>query len=87
MYASLQSSTVTAFGMLIVLETAPEMKGCTAAIIRRWLSTESARLPVRPHRLAQSKTARCWGSTLISCGRLGEHICSLGDQRGVQAVA
>jgi hypothetical protein len=31
------------------------MKGCTtAAIIRMWLSTDNARLPVRPHGLAQS---------------------------------
>ena len=51
--------TLAALGMLIVLEIAPEMKGCTAAIMRMWLSTESARLPMRPHGLAQSNTARC----------------------------
>src|SRR5215467_1965806 len=51
--------------MLIVLEIAPEMKGCTAAIMWMWLSTDSARLPVRPHGLAQSKTARCSG---LRCG-------------------
>jgi hypothetical protein len=36
----LQSSTVASFGMLIVLEIAPEMKGWAAAIMRMWLSTE-----------------------------------------------
>jgi len=45
----LQSSTVALFGMLIVFEIAPEMNGCTAAIMRMWLSTDKARLPVRPH--------------------------------------
>ena len=45
--------------MLMVLEMAPETKGCTAAIMRMWLSTESARLPMRPQGLAQSKTGRC----------------------------
>ena len=30
------SSTVTSFGMLIVLEIAPERNGCTAAIMRMW---------------------------------------------------
>jgi hypothetical protein len=39
-YASLQSSTVASFGMLMVLEIAPEMNGCAAAIMRMWLSTE-----------------------------------------------
>ena len=38
----MQSSTVAAFGMLIVFEIAPEMKGCAAAIIRMWLSTDNA---------------------------------------------
>src|SRR5271166_2925873 len=47
--------------MLIVFEIAPEMKGCTAAIMRMWLSTDKARLPVRPHGLAQSNTERCSG--------------------------
>src|SRR6185437_5993169 len=55
----LQSSTVAAFGMLMVLEMAPEMKGCAAASMRIWLSTERQRLPIRPQGLAQSKTARC----------------------------
>jgi hypothetical protein len=36
-----QFRPVAAFGMLIVLEIAPEMKGCTAAIIRMWLSATS----------------------------------------------
>ena len=34
--------------MLMVLEMAPEMNGCAAAIIRMWLSTERCRVPVRP---------------------------------------
>ena len=42
--------------MLMVLEIAPEMKGCAAAIMRMWLSTERKRLPMRPHGLAQSNT-------------------------------
>ena len=49
------------FGMLMVLEIAPKMKGCNAAIMRMWLWTDRARLPVRPHGLAQSNTARCSG--------------------------
>ena len=32
--------SVASFGMLIVFEIAPEMKGCAAAIMRIWLSTE-----------------------------------------------
>jgi len=54
----LQSSTVAAYGMLTVFEIAPEMKGCTAAIIRMWLSAESARLPVRPQGLAPGRARR-----------------------------
>ena len=57
----MQSSTVAAFGMLMVLEIAPEMKGCAAAIMRMWLSTERQRLPMRPHGLAQSNTAQMLG--------------------------
>ncbi len=41
------------------------MKGCTAAIMRMWLSTESERLPMRPQGLAQSKTGRC---SAFRCG-------------------
>ncbi len=33
------SSTVASFGMLMVLEMAPEMNGCAAAIMRMWPST------------------------------------------------
>ena len=33
----MQSSTVASFGMLMVLEIAPEMNGCAAAIMRMWL--------------------------------------------------
>jgi hypothetical protein len=47
--------------MLIVFEIVPEMKGCTAAIMRMWRSTDRARLQVPPHGLAQSNTARCSG--------------------------
>ncbi len=61
----MQSSTVAAFGMLMVFEIAPEMKGWAAAIIRMWLSTDNERRPVRPHGLAQSKTGRCSG---FRCG-------------------
>ena len=43
--------------MLIVFEIAPEMKGCAAASMRIWLSTQEKRLPVRPQGLAQSNTA------------------------------
>ena len=42
--------------MLMVLEMAPEMKGCAAAIIRMWLSTEMKQSPMRPQGLAQSNT-------------------------------
>ncbi|MNC96717.1 hypothetical protein D3C83_141670 [compost metagenome] len=45
--------------MLMVLEIAPEMNGCAAAIMRMWLSTERKRLPVRPVGEAQSKTGKC----------------------------
>ena len=40
MNAALQSATVASFGILMVFEIAPEMKGWAAAIIRMWLSTE-----------------------------------------------
>jgi hypothetical protein len=40
-----------------ILKITREMKGCTAAIMRMWRSTDRARLPVRPHGLAQSNTA------------------------------
>jgi hypothetical protein len=46
------SSTVAVSGMLTVLEMAPEMNGCTAAIIRTWPIGAIARSP-----MAQSKTA------------------------------
>jgi len=36
----LQSPIVASFGMLIVLEMAPETKLWAAAIMRMWLSTE-----------------------------------------------
>ena len=52
----MHSSTVAEFGMLMVLEMAPEMNGCAAAIMRMWLSQESERFPSRPQGLAQSKT-------------------------------
>jgi hypothetical protein len=45
-----QFRPVAAFGMLIVLEIAPEMKGCTAAIIRMWLSATSIFGPRAPGR-------------------------------------
>ena len=32
----MMSSTVHSSGMLMVFEIAPEMNGCTAAIIRTW---------------------------------------------------
>ena len=52
--------------MLIVLEIAPEIKGCAAAIILIWLSTDKNLLPILPHTFAQSKTLRCssfrWGA-------------------------
>ena len=54
----MQSSTVASFGMLMVLEMAPEMKGWLAAIMRMWLSTDRERLPLRPQGLAQSNTAQ-----------------------------
>ena len=47
---------VALFGMLIVLEIAPEMKDCAAAIMVMWLLTDRNRLPVLPQGLAQSKT-------------------------------
>ena len=43
----------------MVLEMAPEMKGCAAAIMRMWDSTDRKRLPILPHGLAQSNTGRC----------------------------
>ena len=36
------------FGMLIVFEIAPEMKGCAAAIMRMWLSTRKEALAGAP---------------------------------------
>ena len=42
--------------MLIVLEMAPEIKLCAAAIMVMWLLTDRNRLPFLPQALAQSKT-------------------------------
>ncbi len=47
---------VASLGMLMVLEIAPEMKLCAAAIMVMWLATDRKRLPVLPQGLAQSKT-------------------------------
>ena len=59
----MQSSTLASSGMLMVLEMAPEMNGCAAAIMRIWLSTERKRLPLRPQGEAQSNTGKCLGSS------------------------
>ena len=55
----MHSSTVAVFGMLMVLEMAPEMKGWAAAIMVMWLAQDRKRLPMRPQGLAQSNTGRC----------------------------
>ena len=62
MYAAWHSATVAAFGMLIVFEIAPVMKGWAAAIMWMWLDALSERRPSRPHGLAQSKIGRCFSS-------------------------
>ena len=66
MYASLQSSIVASLGMFIVFEIAPDINDWAAAIILIWLSTDSERLPILPHTLAQSNTDKCsllrWGA-------------------------
>ena len=41
----------------MVLEMAPEINGCAAAIMVMWLSTDKKRLPIRPQTFAQSKIA------------------------------
>ena len=51
------SSTVEIEGMLMVLEMAPEMKGCTAAIISMCAFHAIDRLPILPLGLAVSNTA------------------------------
>ena len=58
MYASLQSSIVASFGILIVFEIAPDIKDCAAAIIFIWLSTDKNLLPILPQTFAQSNTAK-----------------------------
>src|SRR5690606_24747994 len=66
--------------MLMVLEMAPEMNGCAAAIMRMWLSTDRNRLPRRPHGLAQSKTGRCSGLRCANpCGRRGKRVGAVED--------
>ena len=64
--------------MLMVLEMAPEMKGCAAAIMWMWLSTDRKRVPLRPQGLAQSNTGRCASAI---CGApssvMAPHTCSL----------
>ena len=47
--------------MLMVLLIAPDRKGWAAAIMRMWAAIAMKRWPLRPHRLAQSKTDRCSG--------------------------
>jgi hypothetical protein len=54
-YARFTSSTVASLGMLMVLEMAPLMYGCAAAIMRMCDSHDRNRLPSLPHLLAQSK--------------------------------
>ena len=61
----MQSSIVAAFGMLIVFEIAPVMKGCAAAIMRIWPSVEIERVPVRPHGLGAVEHRQCSGG---GCG-------------------
>ena len=56
----MMSSTVDSSGMLMVFEMAPEINGCTAAIMRTWPMYWMARAPLAGRRL-QSKTARCSG--------------------------
>ena len=51
------SSMVAEAGMLMVLEMAPEMKGCTAAIISMCAFHGMERLPIFPFGVAVSKTA------------------------------
>src|SRR3954463_14734609 len=51
--------------MLMVLEMAPLMYGCAAAIMRMCDSHERYRLPVLPHLLAQSNTGR---GSAFRCG-------------------
>ena len=53
------------FGIFIVLEMAPDIKDCAAAIILMWLSTDKNLLPILPQTLAQSNTSR-W--SLFKCG-------------------
>ena len=48
------SATVESAGMFTVFEIAPEMNGCTAAIIWMWPMCEIARSPT-----ATSNTGRC----------------------------
>ena len=53
-YAFLQSSIVALLGIFIVLDIAPEIKDCAAAIIYMWLLTERNLVPFFPQGLAQS---------------------------------
>ena len=46
--------------MLMVFEIAPEMNGCTAAIMRTWPMWWMERVPFCGRKL-QSKTGRCSG--------------------------
>ena len=52
------SSGVADSGRLTVFEIAPEMNGCTAAIIRMWPVCVIERVPLCGLK-AQSKTGRC----------------------------
>ena len=60
-YALLTSSMVASWGILIVLEMAPETNGWAAAIIRMWRFRRQERCPILPHLLAQSKIGKCSG--------------------------
>jgi len=57
------SSTSASAGRLMVLEIAPEMNGCAAAIMWMWPLLAMNRSPSVPQRLAQSKTGRCSSSS------------------------
>ena len=58
MYASRMSPTVESSGMLTVLEIAPEMNGCVAAIIWMWPMCEIARWPTATSNTGRSSSRR-----------------------------
>ncbi len=76
----MMSSTVDSSGMLMVLEMAPEMKGCTAAIIFTWPMWWMKRVAVlRPQAAVEHRQVlvlQCGAPSMVPVASMWLTICS-----------